>query len=66
MIRYFVKPQHRRDLASCAIIFPLFTIFSLSLPIFGLLAWKTVVPPDASPWLLGAPFWLWMVWVVVQ
>ena len=66
MIGYFVKPQYRQDLATCAVIFPLFTIVSLSLPLFGYAAWKTVVSPDASEAVLGVPFWLWLAWVALQ
>ncbi len=66
MIGFFLKPQYRQDLASCAVIFPLFAIISLSMPLFGYMAWKTVVPPDAPEWLLGVPFWLWLTWLAMQ
>ncbi len=66
MIERFVRPARRRNLAQCAVIFPLFTGLAIVVPLFLYAAWCAWLPPNASGWLRGVPFWLWMVWVVAQ
>ena len=66
MIGHFVKPHHRHDLAHCAVIFPLAMGLSILLPLAAYGIWASWLPPFASGWTRGLPFWLWMAWVVAQ
>ena len=67
MISYFLKPRHRHSLARCAVVFPLYAGLLLIVPIVAYRPWTSyLLPPTATGWLLGLPFWLWMGWVAFE